>query len=907
MKRVATILACLAIAGCGSKDPGPPGPGNANPPAAAAAGGASLALPPGAVDGPGVVTLDPRERSGAGDAIVAGKVWDVRVDGREHVRFRRPAVLRLPYDPALVPKGLFATLAVRENGAWVPVTGATADAASKTVSARISHLSEYAPVLTAAEIVVSARWYGTYVRNVTDRDFPAGPPVYMVSGMTSTWTAKIEVREERLRDGSTENRPRFVIESVQIGLRYEGRIATVERDDGTHNWTLLEPLSFQMSKSEQELKKPVDQMYLAKVNEQRQAWQDAQRAVDEATRALDGASNREDAEYELKTRAQKLADELMQLRHMEFNLDSSWSDFSAGSNDGKAWANASVNHPEFKFTEVSWDLAGNLFELPSGQGVQVRKEEEIFQSFGAEGQEGQVLTDTKQHSDNNIRVTESSTFARVPMDGSPEPFQLKLGGTVLHRLLSGTGADQFIGESQGQQWFDVASRAIPVAGKARVEAFLVDMADPVEGPAVATVTTGADGAFEMTLPAKPEQELRLDVTWKNAEAQIEEHQYLQVPCWLAWAIAATIPEGAPPARFPDGARRGAVFTRFAGTPTMFDLGAEVRGGTVKRLGERNVELEFRKLDSILVGTACLRETHVNQNPNGPRIRIRARLDEIRAMLPEGDKEAAERRITAAGVDADGKVNVLVQGPEICFPSSTLVALDYLGYETLTLDAAGLTPQIGTFMQGVYNWFDGNMTAGRIGERWDNPDTGHWPCVDRDAADESMHWLMSIRDWRAWQDPDRLKRFLENNASYDGISFTKIDRDAFSEPGRKEYLSILPSGGSGIVRIPHEAAGIGHILAFAGVIIDCKGQLVRGIFQDPYGDLTRHPGTVGYHGGANRDVDPSGHNGRYAPYGNAPHSVNAHSGRIQTTWFAIIRRGSAAPSAADLRAKMLQGD
>lgn len=120
--------------------------------------------------------------------------------------------------------------------------------------------------------------------------------------------------------------------------------------------------------------------------------------------------------------------------------------------------------------------------------------------------------------------------------------------------------------------------------------------------------------------------------------------------------------------------------------------------------------------------------------------------------------------------------------------------------------------------------------------------------------------------------------------------------------------MCASGGSGVLRIQHLSDGVGkgHLPAFAGVILNSGGRIVRAIIHDPYGDLSAHPEPAGYYGSP-RDLDNEGHAGRYAPYGNAPHATVAFAGGIHSTWFAIIRNSTRHPTAADLRARFLPGD
>lgn len=103
---------------------------------------------------------------------------------------------------------------------------------------------------------------------------------------------------------------------------------------------------------------------------------------------------------------------------------------------------------------------------------------------------------------------------------------------------------------------------------------------------------------------------------------------------------------------------------------------------------------------------------------------------------------------------------------------------------------------------------------------------------------------------------------------------------------------------------------GHFLALLGAITNANGEIVRLIFNDPYGDLTQHPQDIGYYdsrwytGGADTisDVDKTGHAGAYAPYGNP--DIKAYDNRIYRKYLLVHNRTDQPATSATVRGRLL---
>jgi hypothetical protein len=361
-------------------------------------------------------------------------------------------------------------------------------------------------------------------------------------------------------------------------------------------------------------------------------------------------------------------------------------------------------------------------------------------------------------------------------------------------------------------------------------------------------------------------------------------------------------------RLPAVSRQGWVFARFAESPTMFDLGSSLHGGDLTSEGERKIEVTFKGADAILLGTCVRRATHLNQNHNTLKVKVRARLDEIGALCPDPKPADVQARITAAAIGDDGLMEVEFKGADVCFLASTLVALDALEIETIALDANGHTDQLRALAQAIYDKSDARrgITDPNTRVTWDAPNTANdWPFVNYDTTTDNMDWLLSIGTWRPWQLTAHVEASLE--AIHDGVEVTQVTAgnvNVFVEAAWPALYRHLGAGGIPVISISHGTSG-GHLLALLGVIINTQGKVVRWIVNDPYGDLSWHPDQNGYYG-TRRNIDLEGHRGAYAPYGNGPYNTQAKGGVIASKYYIVIRKEGANPTPAELRGKLLPG-
>ncbi len=146
-----TTWLSVALIGCGGSgsDPGGSQSPSQAPSAIGAAGGqvssadrhATLIVPPNAITTDTIFIIEPAIGAPSSDRIV-GTVFDVEPTGTV---FSVPAQLTLTYDA--LPEGVDANtlqLGTLDQGVWTVVTGSSPDAANKTVTASITHLSMYA-------------------------------------------------------------------------------------------------------------------------------------------------------------------------------------------------------------------------------------------------------------------------------------------------------------------------------------------------------------------------------------------------------------------------------------------------------------------------------------------------------------------------------------------------------------------------------------------------------------------------------------------------------------------------------------------------------------------------------------------------------------------------------------------
>jgi len=397
LNRIAMLLCSVALSACDSKPGGGPSPsGSGTPsdsgsgPAAAPLGRALLTIPAGALGGPAEIAIADRDPKAYPGALIAGKVWDIRVNGSAHTDFLRPSEIRVPYDPALVPAGMSVTLSVWRDGMWNPVPAAVADAATRSVVAPVWHLSEYAPTVTDADVQIVSRWYGTSMMQAT-RGERWNMPGYATTPLTTVRTAKVVAREEVLKLGDWGEMRRFVVESVTITYASSG--CNVDVKGVIYRY--CEPFSVAHTLSERQLQKPMPEGLRERIVAQQREAERLREAADALEAALPQAEDRSNAEEKLQAARYDQVTAQRSVRSLEFNSYASECVFNAGGADGQVWANAQIQHPSFTYGEAFWDLEGGVNEMPRGQGVARVEKQDLSASPGARGPEGNVIREER--------------------------------------------------------------------------------------------------------------------------------------------------------------------------------------------------------------------------------------------------------------------------------------------------------------------------------------------------------------------------------------------------------------------------------------------------------------------------------------------------------------------------------
>lgn len=921
---------------------------------------ATLEIPEGAFDGPAAVTATSSEPVKIPGRVAVGRLWDVRVNGAEHAEFRQPVLIRVPYDVSKVPPGMRVLLMTDVGGRWRPLASSRTDAAAGCVTAAVTHLSGHQPVLMDEDIRLVARWYGQHT-NTLDR-FPGifGPPNGTDSGSQIRRTLFIVAREDVLLYPTGGEARRFVVESAGVSIKLN-KVTGITKDK--RKLIFRDAMNESVSMSEEELTRH-DAEFDGKIDAEAAKLEELELELARAVAAQAGAADPKEAAALVKDLQERVSAQKMQVRTMEFNSVFSDCRLTASLQNGTWYVSANVADDRFKYTHRAYEVGFNLQGggMPWEQGGPRVEDISLGQSFDAEGNAGGRIQKNAEYSGSHGNSVETTTFTRVMADSPGPAREIRIAGNVLHRIHVPKDADNdnWIGASPGQTWQDLGALAIPVAGKCLLEAFLVDPGDGLETP-VNSCVTADDGTFDFKVPLAPLKTLRLRLTWENRDAQIKERCDLDVSLGQAVTAAESIPGtgSAPVGGIP---RKTKAWLRYRKAPLEFDLGAEDRGASVTKDPHGAVTLEFRELNSLLVNSFVRKANHLNQNQNTFFVRVNPRIDEALARCPATLREEVNARL-AMDV-TDGTTAATFAGNEVCYPSSTLMALDSLGLETIVLDAAGKTDQLGDLAQAVYDkavellestnadlkvtWIDVPVTqadADRLDRLVATGQTAEakrlrdqiqktWPYGPDEGR--SKHWLLTVQapsGNRPWQVAKWMNAALRDR--YPGISSEMAVNgalDPFSDRGAGDQLiSNLGKGGSGVVSISHlsgrhddpDKDGIrqfisetgGHLLCHLGVVMRSDGTIARVVVHDPYGDLTRNPDYNGYYDTRDwnpgppddvQDVDKTGHFGGWAPYGPAPNPVCAFGDTIAGKYIVFMRASSAAPTPASVRERLVPG-
>jgi hypothetical protein len=962
MRNLCAVTLCLLLVACDSKkSPGSPssapGGGSAASTGSASTGEASLEIPEGAFDGEVKVTAASKDPAQVPGRVSVGRLWDVRVNGAEHTEFLKPVLIRVPFDASKVPAGKGVLLMTQEEGRWRPLPSSRVEGGF--VVAAVTHLSNHQPVLMDEDIRVVARWYGQTVIETRGGETLFGPPNGTAGGSDTKRTAFIVVREEALRGPLGGDTSRFMIETAGVGIALN-EITGITKDKRVIRFR--DAVNTSQSASGEAMVRH-DRQIDAALDQVSAELEKAERELARAVQARERATNTTEADAAIRELQEQVADLRHNVRLREFYAGAmSTSMFQAQLQDDGNWnVSAQCEHRSFEYVHPGYDISA-FTNPPFAQGPARPEKVSLtthFTGFGA----GNTLSSHDEHAGSNSSFSQTTTFTRVPVIDGDASRELRVTGQVLYRLhVPKASAPNWFGASPTEAWSDLKDTAIPVAGKARLEAFLLEPGEMVERGAANSVVTEDDATFELKLPLRPMKILRLRLAWKSTEAQMDETCELDVPLWQVVAAAESIP-GAGSAPLTGIERRTKARVRYAQAPREFDLGRELRGAQVLKDARGNVSLEFREIESLFLNSFVRAGTHLNQNVNTFKVRVADRRNEIFDRCPQALRADVDARLLAEALD--GTTMIEVKGNEVCFPSSTLMALDTLGVERIVLDAAGVTPLLPELAQAVYD------QAHELTESTDTDDKVVWtgipvPSLQQaqradaliaagnagqaetilaefrktwpfgPASGRNKYWLMTVPgDYRPWQVGRLMSSTLRKR--YPGIEITDsrdgaIDPFGNADAGR-QLLRKLGDGASGVISITHlsgnhdrEADGRrawnpsenpgGHLLCAMGAVMSVDGRIVRLVVNDPHGDLSRHPDIVGYYDtrdcvtGDNhedvQDVDNSNHHGAWAPYGIAPHPTRAWADGIAGKYFSLFRVSSAPATPSDVRQRLLPG-
>lgn len=494
---------------------------------------------------------------------------------------------------------------------------------------------------------------------------------------------------------------------------------------------------------------------------------------------------------------------------------------------------------------------------------------------------------------------------------------LAVRGRVLHRIYVPKGNDKgnFI-DINSTDWAKIGPRVVPPMGKVKVEAFLIEPGQKEEtGDPVNTTDTDDHGCFQLLVPTVSGKTLRLRTTYANNEAILKEQCRIdfsmdQIMDRMERMVGASASEEVKGTE-----RQTEVWVRWKGDLKKIDLGKEPRTVVLRKYFGEPFALEFNALNSILVNTFILKAPYASQNRNdvnltGVHVPARRLWELLPEKTTEKERMAFRQRLGLGEKDEIPEhttTTATIVGPEVCFPSSTSMAMGCLGKLT---DAAIGIQDIG---QGCYDYFYTVKTKAKPNVypyAAAQYSASRWPYIDMPTpvtySNNPKKWLPSCvyggDTWRPWQivgDAEPyLRGFVKNEYGVD--SQYQPNTNVFASSHDGTVLHKLGAGSPALVSIKHRDTGGGeggHGICLLGVVVDSRGNIKRWIFHDPYGDQTQNPEVEGYYGQQLKDKkgkpmgrDPktsdvdlasakghrAGVKGRYAPYSG---DINSYDGSI----------------------------
>jgi len=378
-----------------------------------------------------------------------------------------------------------------------------------------------------------------------------------------------------------------------------------------------------------------------------------------------------------------------------------------------------------------------------------------------------------------------ATFRRVPTEQ-----QLVVQGTILHRIriprdekdLNLVRYETLGPAAPGSPTAAAVSLegALPVAGKVKVEAWLLDAnGSPASNvpPDITVYTRENQGEFSLAVPADRNKRLFLRFTYHNRDAQLWETNELAVEIERIYSAVGADAQGDAP--LDDIVRSSTAYFRYGKAPMEYPLGSELRGASVRR-EDSTTTLRFAGFNSILINSFILKTPYLNQNRHPFEVKAKVPAAKLLAARPAHISEATVRarmRLPASGsVPDESEIDVPIRGSVLCFPTSVAMSLAGIGLFDIP-DGAQHSDHVSRIASEIYQHYRTQYSKmpemfpfptdpaiiDRIAQEssvpppyyllganlmyWANWTAmgaayGHWPFVS--GTQQSMEWLISLK-------------------------------------------------------------------------------------------------------------------------------------------------------------------
>ena len=893
-------------------------------------GSAMIEFPAGSLKEDATVEIrkeDSRAFEGAASRVV-GPAWSVRINGKDHYEFSIPPVVHLPYDAASLPPGWPVDISHWTGDGWTSSGSAEIHPLRRTVEARVRHFSVVAPTAPAAEPRILGRWRGSTREIHKFNGAESDRLQWGTTGHTDikefSWSCREEysdyLRQTRLiNEGASW--------SVSLGASYHSEGVTGDRQlprfeavQAGGSWGAKE-LNRYLDEQEQATL-ATKQSELAALRGQLAALQIEYDAVPppreyatEQERVL-AQMQEETRKIEVEGRASLV---LMTLRDIEREVQQLQfkSSLEIVTPSVSRQTNARSGEPTIAirafissdprhtgFTRNVWSLS--VLTMRGDKIEHKMQKQELSLYLNGQHVEAPPGGPWREvHTRGPDLYGEFKVVSEYFGSGDPgSTMDLTVRGRVIHRVfVPKTDAEANVITSAGGGG-DLADRVVPVAGFASIKAWVSQSPSLPETLPDYHQRTGPDGTFALMTNLGKNDILHLALVYANAEARLSESCTMSISgkellalrdaqSGSAWAVTVPLK------------RTGKAVVRHGAATKELDLGSDERPAALRKK-EDGTFLEFEGRQSLLVGTFCLQSPHFNQNTEQMPIEVDVPVDRLLELCPPTRLDAVRKRLD--GAVKDGKTTVTFREYVTCQPSCCTMALWCLGFSAGLAEVAQATydhrkagdgkpdappwhfpiptqPEKWTRYKEFMATFDPVEVTPAEAAEWrrmagtlDSSEFNEWwPYVDADSYTK-QEWLADQEDgvYRVWQVPKHFRPALE--AKYKPNLATEEDwKDIFSSELTPVVLNRLGAGRPAAVSIAHlsrqkekgvyvKAKG-GHLILLLGAIVDKDGQVLRLLFHDPYGDLTRTPEHEGYHdpawltggaAGAQSDIAKKGH-------------------------------------------------